>query len=441
MSSVQHHKSNEVSEDISNWINFIKSSADFVVNEITLDQAYDWLFENGSIHHTSRRFFNIVGVKSTDLKGLVSYYPLIEQREVGTLGFIWRDINTEPELLIHAKIEPGNIGIVQLAPSCQATESNMDRVHGGDIPPYSDIFDNNQVDVISRSLQSEQGSRFLGKMNNNILASLKNNKYPDSDIHKWFPVSEVLKMLKIDYLLNTDARSVLVCSDWKKLVGRDPFTLDNSKLSRELSTSLSRDGLFKTIRQIKERVKMLRERVAPVIIIPLTKLPGYYISDYGIFPKNKRPFCVKYIDVKTGYREVKRWNQPIIESSGVGRVDLICGRINGILHFLFRPVVEPGLLNKVELSPSEIIEPGEECPTDQKDKERVKVLIQSWQSDEGGRFYQDKSLYRIIDMGSVYSVPESWVWLSLKQVRHFLEEGGWLTNEARSALSLLLTWL
>lgn len=430
--------SDEVTKDVLNWISAIKNSANFKVKDITLDQAQDWSLDNGIIHHSSNRFFKVVGVKFKYPDGHLGYQPLIEQREIGTLGFIWRN-NSLPELLVQAKIEPGNVGIVQLAPSCQATESNADRVHGGEISPFSDLFGNKAVNIISSSLQSEQGTRFLGKLNRNVLATLKTDTYSDSYIHKWVPVDEVLKMLQIDYLLNTDARSVLVCSDWERLVGRKPFCLDNSDFTKELSISFNHRGLFKTNKQTKDEIISIRDRVVPPEVISLYDLPKYKVNRFGVHTDNKKPFIVKYIDIKTKYREVVKWNQPIIESAGLGKINLICGRLNGVLHFLFKPTIEPGLVNKVELSPSEVIEPGEEWPKE--NKEKRKILIQSWQSDEGGRFYQDKSLYSLIDLGNITSKHDNDIWLSLKQVKELLNEGRWLTNEARSSLSLLLVWI
>ena len=428
----------KVIDDVLAWADTIKNSADFKVKDITLDQAKDWSLENGIIHHTSNRFFKVLGVSFEYPNGKIEYQPLLEQREIGTLGFLWRNEKI-PELLVQAKIEPGNIGIVQLAPSCQATESNADQVHGGDISPFSDVFVKNEVNVISSSLQSEQGSRFWGKMNRNVLATLKNDNYSKSPVHKWIPVDVVLKLIKIDYVLNTDARSVLVCSDWEKLVGREPFSSDKSAFNKELFDSFYQDGCFQTNEQIKTDINNLRGKIKNAKVIPLDKLPGFEINEYGVKGKTEKPFGVKYIEVQTKYREVSKWNQPIIESCGSGIVNLICGRINGILHFLFKPTIEPGLINKVELGPSVVIEPGEDLQ--KKNTETGKILIESWQSDEGGRFYQDKSLYQIIDIGEAKPEPDGYVWLSIKQIKSLLDEGGWLTNEARSALSLLLTWL
>lgn len=432
-------KSGIVSNNILSWIAYIKDSSGFNVREIALTQAYDWLIKNGTIQHKSGRFFKVVGIKHKYSNGKTIYQPLLEQREIGTLGFIWRNPSTTPELFIQAKIEPGNVNIVQLAPSCQATESNADRVHGGSISPFSDIFGKHEVDVISSSLQSEQGTRFLGKLNRNVLATIKNeNTNIASSVHKWIPVDEVLQMLKVDYLLNTDARSVLVSCNWKKLTNRIPFSFGKTIFTNDLYTSFNSDGLLISTGETKRQLLNLREKVTLSEMINIQEIPGYSFSSTGIFPRYRKHFAIKFIKVHTKFREVENWNQPIIKSYGPGKIDLLCGRFNGLLHFLFLSTEEPGLLNKIELSPSKNIEPGEKI--DKNDKETGRIIVSCWQSDEGGRFFQDKSLYRIIDIGDIIPKPGE-IWLSLKQIKELLDEGGWFTNEARSALSLLLIWI
>ena len=67
---------------------------------------------------------------------------------------------------------------------------------------------------------------------------------------------------------------------------------------------------------------------------------------------------------------------------------------------------------------------------------QASVVAECRQSDEGGRFLQDVSTYRLIDLGEV---PEDLIgfgkWLTLAEIRDLLSEDGWFTNEARSALS------
>jgi oxidase EvaA len=143
---------------------------------------------------------------------------------------------------------------------------------------------------------------------------------------------------------------------------------------------------------------------------------------------------VRQIRVSVRGREVPAWDQPILDSSGEGKVILACGRIDGVLHFLFRARPEPGLHNRVELTPTVVVEPG----SHEDSHVRGTVVAEVRQSEEGGRFYRDTNLYQIVDVGDAFDAEH---WLTLADVRQLLDEPGWLTNEARSALSLLLPWL
>jgi oxidase EvaA len=60
----------------------------------------------------------------------------------------------------------------------------------------------------------------------------------------------------------------------------------------------------------------------------------------------------------------------------------------------------------------------------------------------GGRFFEEISTYRLIDVGTVPGdLLNAGKWLTLAGIRSLLGEGGWFTNEARSTLSLILPWL
>ena len=336
-----------------------------------------------------------------------------------------------------AKIEPGNVNIIQLAPTCQATKSNLLRIHGGGNPPFSQIFADKHLQIIKSTLQSEQGRRFFGKQNRNILAStLQKLSLPNT--HRWLYVDDLLKMLSQDYLVNTDARSVLVTSPWNKLVNRPVFSRYKDSFSKDLARSYKEDRNTLQVTKMKNDLALLRQKRSRFQIIPLNKLKDWQITDKDIEPIQKKPFRIGFLKITAKNREVPDWDQPIIDSYSEGRVDLICGRINGILHFLFKPVSEPGLYNIAELSPAICIEPGENGKT--KVLYRGKVMISVKQSDEGGRFYQDVTRYRIIDVGKA-DLRLNGYWFNLAQIQFLLLENGWFTNESRSVLSLLLYWL
>lgn len=422
---------------ISQWLDLLKKKSDFSIKYILFKESTAWIFNKGHLIHKSKHFFRIIGVEANLSDGSCSNQPLIDQREIGILGFLIYRKKTGNEILMQAKLEPGNVGLIQLAPTCQATKSNSECFHGGKKPPFIEYFKKDQKSVYD-VLQSEQGTRFFKKRNRNVL-SLISKKILPGKFHKWVNVSDMLNLLKVDYLINTDARSVLVCSPWEKLLGREPFTRYKKGFGAELLHSFqSKEEIIK-LKDVKFSIRKKRKRIEKQKIICLKKIINWTVKENGIFSNDEKKFNIRQVKVHARGREVSDWDQPIAESLGEGRICLICARKNGIMYFLFVASEEIGLYNKVELNPSITIIPGD-------DKEKWKIpsgisRLKCRQSEEGGRFLLDINIFEIIDVGDAYNVSEGYYWLNLYQIKKLLNEPGWFTNEARSAISLLLNWL
>jgi oxidase EvaA len=280
----------------------------------------------------------------------------------------------------------------------------------------------------------------LGKFNRNI--SLELDTFDNSALestHRFIPLDDFLALLDTDYLINTDARSVLVCCPWEKLVTRTPFSRFATPWVHELAASADFRYDKAVLEQRLDSIIEKRSRGKRVRFIPLQKLPGWHTTDDEIAADEEGGFSVRQIAVATKYREVAHWDQPILSSATEGKIILICGRKNGILHFLFRSRKEPGFEHFYELGPSVVREPGGQ------DVDEVKnfgtLIAECHQSEEGGRFFQENNHYQIFDSGEVEEETGDEYWLTLSEVAYLLETGGWLTNEARSVLSLLLKWL
>ncbi|MCM3875242.1 MAG: NDP-hexose 2,3-dehydratase family protein [Thermoanaerobaculia bacterium] len=426
---------------IVNWFSSRLADAECRLEWMPLAGSADWCLEDGVVTHRSKGFFTIVGLRWTSPAGDFIQRPFLDQQEIGTLGFLMRERDGGRQLLVHAKIEPGNVGLVQLAPTCQATDSNARRLHGGDSPPFIDSFPPAGPDVLYDVAQSEQGTRFLRKRNRNALV-LASGEAPVPDTHRWLDVDSVLDLMWQDYLVNTDARSVLVCAPWQPLVNRVPFSRYGDGFGSELAASLHSSSRHVSLEGVKQRVRGLRITTEDPNVVSLDALLSWHWSEEGLSPVDGgSSLRVRHVGVTVKGREVPAWDQPIVDSGSAGIVLLACARLDGILHFLFRAHAEPGLDNRVELTPTLVIEPGDAFDETHTRRWPGKVVAQVRQSEEGGRFYRDTNTYRVVDAGMAGEVDPDSYWLTLGDVRQLLDEPGWLTNEARSALSLLLPWM
>ena len=118
---------------IYNWLKNQKKKQKIIIKEKDLSQLKLWKYKSKKIFHTSKKFFSIIGVRVTSnfYKHKTWDQPIIYQNGSGILGILRRNISGQPEYLLKANVEPGNINKLQISPTVQATKSNYTRVHGG----------------------------------------------------------------------------------------------------------------------------------------------------------------------------------------------------------------------------------------------------------------------------------------------------------------------
>ena len=127
---------------IDKWLKIQKKKQKISVKEKKISDLESWSYNSKKISHNSRKFFSIIGLRviSNFYRRKTWDQPIIFQNENGILGILRRIKNGEPEYLMRANVEPGNINKLQISPSVQATKSNYTRVHGGKKIKYLNFF-------------------------------------------------------------------------------------------------------------------------------------------------------------------------------------------------------------------------------------------------------------------------------------------------------------
>ena len=218
LSSVLGELSLHSSEDVLNWFLGKRSKSTLMRKIIPIKETEGWVTDakTGNIVHALGKFFSIKGIKvsSAERETAGWYQPIIDQPEVGILGFLVKKINGIYHFLIQAKEEPGNIDKVQLTTTLMATQSNFNGVHGGKTPLFLNYFKNPREErrILVNKLQSEEGARFYKKNNLNIVVELGEEEEIDiSDTFIWMSLSQIKEFLMSENVVNACARSVLAC--------------------------------------------------------------------------------------------------------------------------------------------------------------------------------------------------------------------------------------
>ena len=435
-------------DSIITWFNILRKKVRLIVNPIPFAASKEWHFtpDQTVLRHKTNRFFQIMGMTFKSNYPNLSQIdlPIINQPEIGILGLFVKNTSLGPNFLFQVKAEPGNIGIIQLAPTMQATESNYSRVHGGSRQHFIEYFHGTTREVLHESLQTEQGWRFFRKSNNNKIVQLS-KKIMLPEFYRWLDLNEIRTLLKGSFLINSDARSVLTCfflnyaGYYRKYFPKSPF---NSAVFASLKdNSMSADELMGWMLDFVNKIKLKYE------IKTLDKLDDWEFLPNKISFYNKKKFYdLIQISVNTNCREVEHWDQPIIKSHQVQEIFLIGKILQGNLRFLVKLEPEPGLIRKIGLNTSLVINAEQSGESDKsisawlkQNAQKAVKKISLKNSEEGGRFYQDVNLHTIYIFDKKLpdlELPANYKWLFLAGLRYFLNTENILTNELRSVLAI-----
>jgi dTDP-4-dehydro-6-deoxy-alpha-D-glucopyranose 2,3-dehydratase len=156
-----------------------------------------------------------VRIESGDLREVASWdQPIYTQPEGGILAMVARETAGKGvEFLLQAKVEPGNIGVLQFCPTIQSTWSNIRRAHPGRRPPMVEVLTAEAgVRIVYRAEHNEEGGRFWRKSNENIVAFLDDERAIETDLTMfcWASLSQIRELALMDNLLSPFVKTILL---------------------------------------------------------------------------------------------------------------------------------------------------------------------------------------------------------------------------------------
>ncbi len=198
VSALTEHNPFMGTADFMEWLAERRQTHRCQIEQIPFENMKEWYFEpaTGNLKHTTGKFFSIEGIHVETNAGPVSIWsqPIINQSEIGILGILTKKFNGIRYFLMQAKMEPGNIHLLQMAPTFQATRSNYTCVHSGCETPYLDYFlDSADATILVDNLQSEQGARFLRKRNRNMIVETTRD-VPVLEDYCWLTLGQIQKL-------------------------------------------------------------------------------------------------------------------------------------------------------------------------------------------------------------------------------------------------------
>jgi len=410
----------------------------FRIREIPFAELTRWSFcpDTGNLRHDTGRFFSIEGISVKTDFGPVPHWeqPIINQPEVGILGILVKKFDGVLHFLMQAKMEPGNLNMIQLAPTLQATRSNYTRAHQGSSPPLLSYFmERDQRNVLVDVLQSEQGGRFLRKRNRNIIIEIpEDGEVPVSPDYIWLTLGQIHQLMQRDNVINMDARTVLSCVPYKR---------EASECSQ--GAMHSEDEILSWLTEMKCRFDLNVEKIS------LSQVRKWKKDDRRIYHEEGKFFEVIAVEVEADNREVPAWTQPLIRPCRDGIIAFIVRYFHGVLHFLIQAKVEAGNFDVLEMAPTVQCLTGsyKHAPMEKRpafldyvlQARPQQILLDTMQSEEGGRFFREENRNMILlaDNRLPERIPDNYKWISYNQLKRLIRFNNFVNIQCRCLLSTL----
>lgn len=442
--------------DLESLVNMLKNKRnemDFNISKIKFSDMEKWTKkkETGDIVHDTGKFFSIkCGRAKEKDTGKVRIQPIIDQPEQGILGIMSRNNSGSLELLLQTKIEPGNFNAVQLSPTVQATKSNYTGVHKGKSIPYLWEFKDNPdgfSNIVSKGFQSEHGFKFYKKANDNIHSHNDDVEIISEDF-QWYSLSDIRTLLSGEHYINMDTRSVLSTMDFigeplKRSEIDFTYFPSLTHFERDLIISSLSDenAMWSTADVVRWARDMKEQSVIEQSLLPLKKLSKEWKRTSTTIKSNKnKEFEVMAVKASIGSREVSSWCQPIVKDNVPKVYAFILKEINEIYHVFVQQIEEDFSWNGPEVGPSIINHDTEDSIINDL-IEDLTVVYDSYQSEEGGRFMEQKNRYMLflqdsnsnIDIGTF---QDGAAWITLYQLKYLTRLKCAVTIEARTLLTI-----
>ncbi|MCR5179454.1 MAG: NDP-hexose 2,3-dehydratase family protein [Lachnospiraceae bacterium] len=434
---------------IEEWIADANKQIKVNVEKIDFSYSGFWHYDesDGYIRNDNDSFFQIAGYQEIEDDQIIEEQPIIIQDEIGYLGIIVRMIDGTLNFLMQAKIEPGNVNTVQLSPTLQATKSNFTRRHGGKQPQYLDYFVNStRYGLVADQLESEQSSRFYKKRNRNVILLVEED-IPVAETHRWMTLGQIKELMKQDNLVNMDTRTVLSCLPFDISEIEDAALLAKVQSDPLLGSILAKpdDKAIRAVFNVLNDHRMYRREKSR--LLPVKSLKGWKMTKQEIVCRTPYDFKVIYCRIEIENREIRYWEQPMIESIGEAVFGLFAAMIDGTWHYLVQIRHEMGCFDSAELGPTVQISPKDTHRDmndidllfmkrwDKKQGVRQAVLL----SEEGGRFYHEQNHNVILEISpkEVGPLPTGYFWLDHATICALISHNNCVNIQLRNLIAII----
>ncbi|HEY4544169.1 MAG TPA: NDP-hexose 2,3-dehydratase family protein [Tissierellaceae bacterium] len=212
-----------------------------------------------------------------------------------------------------------------------------------------------------------------------------------------------------------------------------------------LRSLITRDSEVTPIKDILEWIDELNNSTyVRLTKISLDECSGWELNDKGVIQNDLGTFF-KISGLRSKIND-DLVEQPILLQEEIGFLGIICKKIDGVYHFLMQAKIEPGNINKIQISPTLQAtksnfkqKHGGRKPKYLEFFENAKeyeILYDQIQSEQSARFLGKRNRNIVIDVGETdVLVEKNWKWMTLGQIKELLNYDNLVNMDTRTVLS------
>jgi oxidase EvaA len=201
--------------ELLHWITTNQAMTDVKTSVVNLSDLPGWKRTDDAISHERGTHFSVRAVDVVANSREVSGWsqPLIEPHGVGEVALVVKRFDGVLHALLHARVEPGYVDVVELAPTVQGTPENYATFPEKDRAPFAEVERlRREGRVLFSAEMSEEGGRFYHSRSRYTIIEVGDD-YPAQEPpeFRWVTVPQLSRLLQHRHYLNVQARSLVAC--------------------------------------------------------------------------------------------------------------------------------------------------------------------------------------------------------------------------------------
>jgi oxidase EvaA len=201
--------------DVRSWMTGVLSSVEVSARRVPLNTVTGWSRTDWEIRHDRGLHFSVIGVDVEARGREVAAWqqPLVRPHGIGIAALLVRRFSGVLHALVNARIEPGYLNAVELAPTVQCTPSNYAELPPGSLPPFLEVVRGRPDGAVRFEAElSEEGGRFHhARTRYSVIEVGRGVADTEPPGYRWLAPHQLAELLAHSHYVNVQARTLVAC--------------------------------------------------------------------------------------------------------------------------------------------------------------------------------------------------------------------------------------